>query len=195
MIAKHDITGLILAGGRGSRMGGVDKGLQTYKNQPLAAHVQQRLAPQVGTMLISANRNISVYQTLGAPVLRDTLPDYPGPLAGFLTGLEHCCTPYLVTVPCDCPRFPGDLVQRLAEALIRHDAELAVATHAEQGVVRPHPVFCLLRAELADSLRTFMAAGERRVSAWTARHRRVEVLFDNAEDFAGANTLDELQGL
>jgi len=202
MISKHDITGLILAGGRGRRMNGVDKGLQSYRGQPLAMHALQRLAPQVGKILISANRNAAVYQamgaTLGAPALRDTLPGYEGPLAGFLTGLEHCDTPYLATTPCDCPHFPANLVERLADALVRHDAEVAVAASLEHGAPRPHPVFCLLRTGLRDSLRVFMAAGERRVSAWTAQHRRVEVLFDNPDNpnaFSGANTLDELRQL
>jgi len=196
MIPKQNISGVILAGGRGRRMGGVDKGLQTYQGQPLAAHALARLTPQVGKVFISANRHLDVYQTLAASVLCDTLPGYEGPLAGFLTGLEHCNTPYMATVPCDCPRFPLDLIARLGEALVEHNAEIAMAVSREHDdAVRAHPVFCLLRTELRDSLRDFMAAGERRVSAWTAQHRRVEVLFDDADAFAGANTLDELQRL
>jgi len=199
MISKHDITGLVLAGGRGSRMNGVDKGLQSYRGQPLALHALQRLAPQVGKILISANRNTAVYQSmgqrLGASVLRDTLPGYEGPLAGFLTGLTHCDTAYLATVPCDCPRFPADLVERLADELIRHDAEIVVAVSREQGAPRPHPVFCLLQTGLRDSLHAFMADGERRVSAWTAQHRRIDVLFDDPDAFVGANTLEALQRL
>ncbi|TMH09190.1 MAG: molybdenum cofactor guanylyltransferase, partial [Betaproteobacteria bacterium] len=99
-IDKNDITGLILAGGRGSRMGGVDKGLQNHHGMPLALHALLRLQPQVGAMLINANRNLGAYESMGAPVWPDALPDYPGPLAGMLAGLERCTTPYLVTVPC-----------------------------------------------------------------------------------------------
>lgn len=195
MIPKHDITGLILAGGRGSRMGGVDKGLQDYQGRPLAAHALQRLAPQTGGILISANRNAEAYAALGAPVVGDTLPGYEGPLAGFLAGLAHCRTPYLATAPCDCPRFPADLVAQLADALVRHDAEIAVAASREDGAVQAHPVFCLMKTGLRDSLAAFLRAGERRVSAWTAQHIRVLVPFDDADAFAGANTLDELRRL
>src|SRR3990167_8794866 len=102
-ISKDDITGLILAGGRGSRMGGVDKGLQNHLGMPLAMHALLRLGPQVGHLMVNANRNLGAYDAFGVPVWPDALPDYPGPLAGFLAGLEHCETPYLVTVPCDTP--------------------------------------------------------------------------------------------
>jgi len=199
MLSKHDISGLILAGGRGRRMHGADKGLQWHQGQPLAWHALTRLAPQVGKVLISANRNTAIYQamgqTQGAPVLSDSLPGYEGPLAGFLTGLTHCDTPYLAIVPCDCPRFPTDLVARLAEALARHDAELTVTVSLEHGVRRTPPVFCLLQTSLRDSLHAFMASGERRVSAWMAQHRCIDVLFDDPSAFAGANTLDELRRL
>ena len=195
MIPTHDITGLILAGGRGSRMGGADKGLQPWHGQPLAQHALQRLTPQVGTTLISANRNTEQYATMGPVVLSDTLSGYEGPLAGFLTGLEHCTTPYLVTVPCDCPNFPSDLVAQLAKALTQHQAEIAVAVSRDEGTLRAHPVFCLMKASLRNSLAAFMQAGERRVSAWTAQHIRVDVPFDDASAFVGANTLDELRRL
>ena len=114
-IDRDQITGVILAGGRGSRMGGADKGLQPYRGVPLAMHALLRLAPQVGEVMINANRNLAAYESMGAAVWPDALADYPGPLAGFLAGLEHCTTPYLVTVPCDSPHFPEDLVARLAQ--------------------------------------------------------------------------------
>src|SRR5947199_3145619 len=137
MIPRQDITGLILAGGRGSRMGGVDKGLQNHRGVPLALHALMRLAPQVGELMINANRNLAAYESFGVPVWPDSLADYAGPLAGFLTGLEHCETPYMVTVPCDTPLFPQDLVARLAEALEREDAEIAIAAaRDEDGEVR-----------------------------------------------------------
>jgi len=136
MIPPHDITALILAGGRGSRMGGVDKGLQTFNGMPLALHTLMRLQMQeghlIGQVLINANRNLSAYESFGVPVWPDSLADYAGPLAGFMTGLEHCETPYLLTVPCDTPLFPMDLAARLAEALAREDAEIAMAAAREE---------------------------------------------------------------
>ena len=151
-IAPEQITGLVLAGGRGSRMGGVDKGLQNHRGLPLAMHALLRLQPQVGEAMINANRNLAAYESMGVPVWPDVLPDYPGPLAGLMTGLEHCETPYLVTVPCDTPDFPTDLVARLAAALEAEDAEIAMAVTPEDGQMRRQPVFCLVRAELAESL-------------------------------------------
>lgn len=195
MIDKDSITGLILAGGRGSRMGGVDKGLQNHQGIPMAMHALLRLGPQVGELLINANRNLAAYESMGVPVWPDALPDYAGPLAGFLTGLEHCETEYLATVPCDTPRFPDDLVARLAGALEAADAEIAMVATRQDGAVRTQPVFCLLRAELLDSLVAFTMAGGRKIDKWTATHRCVEVLFDDPTAFAGANTLAELQQL
>ena len=116
---RGNITGLVLAGGRGSRMGGVDKGLQNYRGMALALHALLRLQPQVGTVMINANRNLGAYEAMGVPVWPDAMPDYPGPLAGLLTGLERCETPYLVSVPCDTPNFPLDLVARLSAALVQ----------------------------------------------------------------------------
>ena len=130
MIDTKDITGLILAGGRGSRMGGVDKGLQNHQGVPLAMHALLRLSPQVGEIMVNANRNLGAYESMCVPVWPDTLSDYAGPLAGFLTGLERCETPYLVTVPCDSPLFPHDLVARLAQALDANDAQVATAPAA-----------------------------------------------------------------
>ncbi|OVZ61204.1 molybdenum cofactor guanylyltransferase MobA [Pigmentiphaga sp. NML080357] len=195
MIDRDSITGVILAGGRGSRMGGVDKGLQNYQGIPLAMHALLRLGPQVGQILVNANRNLAAYESLGAPVWPDVLPDYAGPLAGFLTGLEHCETPYLVTVPCDTPKFPEDLVARLASGLEAADAEIAMVATPQGGVMRTQPVFCLMKAELLDSLVAFTAAGERKIDKWTATHRCVDVPFDDPAAFAGANTLAELQQL
>ncbi|MEO7546925.1 MAG: molybdenum cofactor guanylyltransferase MobA, partial [Ramlibacter sp.] len=144
MIETGDITGIILAGGRGSRMGGVDKGLQNFHGMPLALHTLMRLAPQVGELMVNANRNLAAYEAFGAPVWPDVLADYAGPLAGFLTGLERCETPLLVTVPCDTPLFPPDFVARLARAMDAQDADIAMATAAEEdGQLRAQPVFSL----------------------------------------------------
>jgi molybdenum cofactor guanylyltransferase len=194
-IARADITGLVLAGGRGSRMGGVDKGLQLHDGMPLAQHAMQRLAPQVGPLLINANRHADVYAAMGVPVCADALPDFAGPLAGFMAGLVKCETPYLVTVPCDSPLFPVDLVERLAQALIEADADIAMAATLEDGVSQVQPVFCLLKASLRDSLAAFTQSGQRKIDRWTALHRCVELHFDDAHAFFNANTLDELQQL
>lgn len=206
MISSQDITGLILAGGRGSRMGGVDKGLQSYKGQTLAHNAMQRLGPQVGALLLNANRNLADYAAMGATVCTDSVPDYPGPLAGFLSGLQQCHTPYLLTVPCDSPRFPLDLAARLGAALEREQADIAMASGLEvddsnpaQPVLRAQPVFCLLRTSLLPSLTAFVQSGRRKIDAWTGQHSTVLVPFDQAGDdplaFANANTLGELQEL
>ena len=204
MINPHNITALVLAGGRGSRMGGVDKGLQNFNGLPLALHTLMRLQMQegalIGEVILNANRNLSAYEAFGAPVWPDSLADYAGPLAGFMTGLEHCETPYLLTVPCDTPLFPMDLAVRLAEALAREDADIAMAAAKEEdGQIRPQPVFCLLRAALLESLVRFTHDGGRKIDRWTALHKTVLVPFDAPGDdpkaFFNANTLAELHSL
>jgi molybdopterin-guanine dinucleotide biosynthesis protein A len=195
MIARTQLTGLVLAGGRGSRMGGVDKGLQPHRGMPLAQHALQRLRPQVGALMVNANRNHDAYAAFGAPVWPDARTDYPGPLAGMLAGLAHCTTPYLVTVPCDTPDFPPDLVARLAAALTAEGAEIAVAATREGGMLRTQPVFCLLSPGLAPSLAAFLDAGERKIERWTGRHRVATAVFDDPAAFFNANTAAELQQL
>jgi molybdenum cofactor guanylyltransferase len=195
MIEREAITGLVLAGGRGSRMGGVDKGLQPYQGVPLALHALLRLAPQVDQAMINANRNLAAYESFGVPVWPDALPDFAGPLAGFLAGFEHCETPFLATVPCDSPNFPTDLVARLAAALDDADAEVAMASCLEDGVLRTQPVFCLMKASLLESLVRFTHEGGRKIDRWTAQHACVTVPFDDASAFFNANTLAELREL
>lgn len=196
MISKDDVTGVILAGGRGSRMGGADKGLQNFRGMPMAMYTLLRLAPQVSEVMVNANRNLSAYESFGVPVWPDALADYAGPLAGFLTGLEHCETEYLVTVPCDTPLFPQDLVARLAEALVREGAEIAMAAAPEEdGQVRAQPVFSLLRRDLMESLVRFTHGGGRKIDAWTAQHRTVLVPFSDPAAFSNANTVAELHRL
>lgn len=194
-IARDDITGLVLAGGRGSRMGGVDKGLQSHKGMPLALHALLRLRPQVGAVMINANRNLSAYESMGVPVWPDAQGDFPGPLAGMLVGLERCETPYLVTVPCDTPNFPLDLVERLARAVDSENAEIAMAATREGGHVMAQPVFCLLQAELMESLLKYLQSGQRKIDRWAAQHRAATVLFDDGSAFDNANTIEELQRL
>lgn len=203
-IAPENITGLILAGGRGSRMGGVDKGLQNFNGIPLALHTLMRLGPQVETVMVNANRNLSAYESFGASVWPDASADFAGPLSGFLVGLERAETPYLLTVPCDTPRLPLDLAERLASALVREGADIAMAAAPEvkpdgSTEVRAQPVFCLLKIELSESLVVFTHAGGRKIDAWTAQYKTVLVPFDTPTDdplaFANINTLTELQAL
>jgi molybdopterin-guanine dinucleotide biosynthesis protein A len=200
MIDTSEITGVILAGGRGSRMGGVDKGLQNFNGLPMALHTLMRLQTQVGEVMINANRNLGAYEAFGVAVWPDVLSDYPGPLAGFLTALERCETPWLVTVPCDTPMFPPDLVRRLSAAAHSANAEIAMAAAREEdGQLRPQPVFCLMRIELMESLVRFTQSGGRKIDAWTAQHNTVVVPFDAPGDepgaFFNANTLAELHQL
>lgn len=199
-----DITGLVLAGGRGTRMGGVDKGLLPFRGLPLAQHALQRLAPQVGSCMVNANRHLERYAAFGVPVHPDSLADYAGPLAGFLCGLAHCSTPWLLTVPCDTPLFPHDLAQRLARAAAAENAEIAFAAGPEidaQGNTRwrDQPVFCLLQASLRPSLLRYTAEGGRKIDAWARAQRCISVAFDQPGDdaraFANANTPQELHAL
>ena len=174
---------------------GADKGLQPLRGRPLAQHALERLRPQVGPLCISANRNAEAYAALGVPVCADILPGQPGPLAGLQAGLAACSTPWLAAVPCDVPRFPGDLVARLAAGLQAADAELAIAVTHEGGEHRAHPVFCLLPAALRDDLAAALARDERRVLQWMRRHRCAEVMFEDAAAFANANTGEDLRRL
>jgi molybdopterin-guanine dinucleotide biosynthesis protein A len=219
-IRPEDITGLVLAGGRGSRMGGVDKGLQNHRGLPLALHALLRLQPQVGATMLNANRNLGAYEAMGVPVWPDDHTDFAGPLAGVLVGLAHCETPWLVTVPCDTPNFPVDLVERLAAAADAEGADIAMAatresaqgaaTSAEanadakaeananahgQTVVQVQPVFCLLSATLLESLNDYLTSGQRKIDRWTAQHRCATVVFDDGAAFFNANTVEELRRL
>jgi molybdopterin-guanine dinucleotide biosynthesis protein A len=188
------ITGLILAGGRGQRMGGVDKGLQPWRGAPLVDHALARLAPQVREVMISANRHAADYATRSARVLPDATLDYPGPLAGILAGLRAATTPWLAVVPCDCPLLPPDLVARLAPACT--GAGGAVVQRDGDAGPRLEPVCCLLSTALADDLATYLDAGGRKVEHWVARHA-APVRFDRPDDaaaFANVNTLADLEG-
>jgi molybdenum cofactor guanylyltransferase len=203
-IEPGQITAVVLAGGRGSRMGGVDKGLQNFNGTPLALHTLLRLQMQsgglVGEVMVNANRNLAAYEAFGVPVWPDTLGDFPGPLAGFLTALERCETPYLLTTPCDSPLFPLDLAERLATAMSREGAEIAMAAAREEdGELRTQPVFCLIHTDLLASLALFVQGGGRKIDTWTAQHKTAVVPFDQPGDdpkaFFNANTLAELQAL
>ena len=188
-----NVTGLILAGGQGTRMGSVDKGLQTLAGQPMVQHVIQRLQPQVQQLHINANQNQTIYAEWGFPVWGDAMPDFAGPLAGLQTGLMHCTTPYLVTVPCDSPYLPLDLVARLAQALQAQEADLAVAVTGVGVQRQPHPVFCLAKVSLLPHLTQYLESGGRKMGAWLATLQVAAVHFEDEAAFRNINTLDELQ--
>jgi molybdenum cofactor guanylyltransferase len=188
--SRDDITGLVLAGGRAMRMGGIDKGLVEFGGRTLIERVIDRLRPQVASMMISANRNIERYRAFGFPVLLDAdegLEPFPGPLAGMLAGLRAAPTPWVATVPCDAPFLPVDLVSRLADALAGSRA--AVASVGDMM----EPVFCLLHADLADDLAALLAHGERRTESWLRSVGAAPAVFLVPESFANLNTLQELR--
>lgn len=186
------VTGVVLAGGQGSRMGGVDKGLQLFRGKPMVAHAVERLAAQVDELLINANRNPEAYGEFGHRVIADEIEGFAGPLAGFERGLAHASGELVVTVPCDSPFLPADLVARLRAALERDGADLAVARTGDQA----HPVFSLMKRGVHESLRQFLASGQRKIDKWYAALKVVEVPFDDEADaFLNINTREELANL
>jgi molybdopterin-guanine dinucleotide biosynthesis protein A len=188
-VGVEDITGIVLAGGMGRRMGGVDKGLVELDGRPMVAHVLARLAPQVGALLINANQNAERYASFGHPVVADAVGGFAGPLAGLHAGMSAAATPFVVTVPCDSPFLPADLVARLSRGIAGGDAQLAVARTFGQ----PHPVFALVRRDVLPHLAAFLQGGGRKIDAWYAALRVVEVPFDDEESaFRNINTTDEL---
>lgn len=183
------ISGVILAGGLGRRMGNIDKGLQELRGRPLVSWVAERLGPQVDELLINANQNLEQYATFGYPVVPDQIPDFAGPLAGLHAALSAAAHPLVATAPCDSPFLPTDLVSRLHAALFAGGADLAVARTFDQ----PHPVFCLCQRKVLPHLTEFLQGGGRKVDRWYATLKVIEVAFDDeAEAFENINTRDEL---
>ncbi len=189
---RDAITGIVLAGGLGRRMGadadGDDKGLRPFRGRPMAAHVIERLAPQVGALAVNANRNAQAWRGFGLPVFADRIAGFAGPLAGLHAAMAHATTPWLVTAPCDSPFLPHDLVERLARGLRESGARIAVARTGDQ----PHPVFALVDRSLQAHLEAFLATGRRRIDAWYAPLPVVEVAFDDEAAFRNINTADDL---
>jgi molybdopterin-guanine dinucleotide biosynthesis protein A len=182
------VSGIVLAGGQGRRMGGVDKGLQSLRGRPMIEWVLERLAPQVGEVIVNANQNLPSYEKYGHRVVRDEVGGFAGPLAGLHAGLKAAASPLVVTVPCDSPFLPTDLVSRLQQSLAQND--LAVAKTGDQ----PHPVFALMKRQVRESLEAFLASGGRKIDAWYAALKVVEVSFDDEADaFRNINTLEELK--
>ena len=189
---RFPVTGVILAGGRGRRMGGSDKGLVEVEGWPLIDRVIAALAPQVQQLLINANRNIQEYESYGYPVVPDELPGYQGPLAGMLTGLHNASNTHVVFVPCDALSLPPDLVARLRESLIGNDAEACIAHDG----TRLHPVFALLDRRLAGSLEQYLVSGGHTVEAWVLQQKHAVVDFsDCPQGFVNLNTPADLEGV
>jgi molybdopterin-guanine dinucleotide biosynthesis protein A len=196
MTAHADITGLILAGGRAQRMGGMDKGLVPLMGKPLIEHAIARLTPQAGTILINANRNQDHYAQYGHPVIADHHPDFAGPLAGFAAGLEYCNTEYLLSVPCDSPVFPLNLSERMLEAMINTKSDVVYASSADSsGVIWAQPVFCLMRRSVKQSLQDFLGQEGRKIDRWFETLPSSTVIFADEAAFANTNTPEELQAL
>jgi molybdenum cofactor guanylyltransferase len=181
------VSGIVLAGGQGRRMGGVDKGLQSLRGKTMVERVIARLAPQVDDIVINANQNLERYRAFGRDVVSDQVQGFAGPLAGLHAGLKAVRHPLAVTVPCDSPFLPADLVSRLQNSIKDHD--LAVAKTGDQ----PHPVFALVRRNVRENLEAFLAQGGRKIDAWYASLKVIEVSFDDEADaFRNINTLEEL---
>lgn len=183
------ITAVILAGGRGLRMGGVDKGLVDYQGKPLVAHVLERIQPQVNHVIINANRHLDEYQRFGIPVVADANDQFDGPLAGMQAGMHHASTEWIVSVPCDSPLLPLDLVSRLKTALeqtqhLHKQANGLAIARSQSGT---HPVFCLMPRALREDLDHFLEQGQRKVSAWQAQHPHVFVSFEDEQAFTNIN--------
>ncbi|MBB3188922.1 molybdenum cofactor guanylyltransferase MobA [Halomonas cerina] len=190
MISRDDLTGLVLAGGQGRRMGGRDKGLEPFAGRPLVTHAVDRLRGAVAEVLINANRHLDAYAELADRVIEDAEAGYQGPLMGIYSGLRAATTPWVVVVPCDSPALPRDLVDRLVVGIDDH--AIAVAFDGE----RHHPVVALIRTSLADDLAAALAAGERKIDRWYARHGWADVdVSDCPEAFANLNTDDEKRRL
>ena len=191
------VSAIILSGGRATRMNGVDKGLVLLQQKPLIAHVIARLQPQVDEVFINANRKIAAYESFGLPVLQDESNEFIGPLAGFLLGLKHAKHEYVLTVPCDSPLLPLDLAQRLYDGMAASRMDIACASSDGDT----HPVFCLMKKSVLPSLQEYLAAGERKVSAWQKSQQFIEVDFsdyalqDGTSAFTNLNTFEDLAAL
>ena len=182
---NENVTGIILAGGKASRMGGQDKGLLDINGHTMISYVIEALEPQVASILINANRNQSEYKKLGYPVFSDELDDYQGPLAGIAAGISRATTKYICTCPCDGPLIAKDLVKKLYSSIVDHNAEISVAHDGD----RIQPVYALIRCDLQNSLNDYLKSGERKIDRWFEQHILCEVDFSDRKDcFINVNT-------
>jgi molybdopterin-guanine dinucleotide biosynthesis protein A len=188
VLPRKEITGVILAGGRAQRMGGIDKGLILLNGRPMVERVIATLRAEVDNLLINANRNLEQYAAFGYPVIPDIMDGYLGPLAGIASGMRAAGTRYIVVAPCDSPLIACNLVQHLYETLIREDADISVAHDGE----RMHPVFALMRRDLLPDLLDYLNAGQRKIDRWYAQHRQAVAYFrDQPEAFRNVNSPEE----
>jgi molybdenum cofactor guanylyltransferase len=193
VIATAEITGCVLCGGQGRRMNNLNKGLQEHQGMTLVERALQRLAPQVGPLMVNANRHLSAYRAFGVPVWPDIWPGHAGPLAGFLSAITHCQTPYLMVVPCDVPEMPMNLVAHLSEALEACAAiEMTIPVTCHDQLRQKHPVFCFMKAGLSQGLQSFLGADQRKVTHWCDERVCSEVLFDDSKAFTNINSLAQL---
>ncbi len=191
-IAKHIMTGVVLAGGQARRMDGQDKGLIELVGVPMVQYVFDAINPQVGNVIINANRNMEIYAHFGCPVIADELEGFCGPLAGMASCLRAIDTSFMVTIPCDSPFIPKDLVERLHLQLIQDDAEISVAHSGE----RMQPVFTLMKTTLLDSMQDFLKKGGRKIDKWFEQHKLAITDFsDQPDTFININTQGDLSSI
>ena len=191
-ITRNEITGIILAGGLGSRMGRVNKGLQLLHGEPMVMHILRTLSPQVASVMINANHNLADYEQFNQVIHHDVFPDFVGPLAGIHVGLKNCTTKYLLSVPCDAPFLPTNLVTKLVRSLEEEKADLAIAFTKEKNLPQFHPVFCLMNSNLCSHLENFIQQGGRKVTQWQSTVKVANTYFEDAEKFQNINHLEEL---
>ena len=190
MKTHNNVTGLILAGGLARRMGGIDKGLVELEGRPMISYIIDALRPQVGSILINANRNISTYKEYGYPVISDELEDFQGPLAGMATGLMHCKTDYIATVPCDGPVLAENYVDILMQAATQANSPISVGFDGH----RLQPVYALIHRSLLDDLNAYLTSGERKIDRWYNEHQFTKADFSsNCDMFTNINTHEDLQ--
>lgn len=190
MIGVDDISVVILAGGKGQRMGGQDKGLVSYKQKLLIEHVIDAMRAQADHILINANRNLQQYADFGYPVIEDTLDDFQGPLAGFLASMNAVKTRYILTLPCDGPIIVADYLQKMLQAVNDSGCDIAVASDGQ----RMQPVYALIPVALKASLQQFLEAGERKIDLWYAQHSVSLVKFAAESGlFTNMNTPNDLK--
>lgn len=190
MKTHNNITGLILAGGLARRMGGKDKGLVEIEGRPMIAYIIDALSPQVDSILINANRNISTYESYGYEVISDQLENFQGPLAGMASGLKHCHTDYIATVPCDGPVLPENYADILMDAATLAKSPISVGFDGE----RLQPVYALIHRDLLDDLNNYLASGERKIDRWYDKHNFVKANFSFCKEmFTNINTPEDVQ--
>ncbi len=193
---NKQITGLILAGGKAKRMGGIDKGLFVINEKYLISHVIQNLESQVEVLLINANRNIEIYKTFNKPIVLDLTDERLGPLGGIQAGLSKCETPYMISIPCDVPKIPLNICEKLYLKLLEEKADCAMPLTTDiNGIERTHPAILLLKTNLVDSLNVFLDSGERKIDKWTRDLKCIEVKFENESGFININKPDDISSI